>query len=154
MNPVNVSELIPVLQTAIGPMILISGVGLLLLTMSNRLGRVVDRARSLASLCSDPQEPSRSNKLAQLEILWKRARLIRAAISLLLTSALMAAILIVALFLTALFGLEDAWLIGGLFIVGMLSIIGSMVYFLLDINESLTALRLELIDTVDLELHK
>ena len=45
-NP-TVAELVPILQTAIGPALLISGVGLLLLTMTNRLGRVVDRARLL-----------------------------------------------------------------------------------------------------------
>jgi len=45
----SVEELIPVLQTAIGPVILISGIGLLLLTMTNRLGRVIDRARGLSA---------------------------------------------------------------------------------------------------------
>ena len=35
-------ELIPVLQVAIGPVILISGVGLLLLTLTNRFGRIID----------------------------------------------------------------------------------------------------------------
>ena len=42
-----VRDLIPILQVAIGPVILISGVGLLLLSMTNRLGRVIDRARLL-----------------------------------------------------------------------------------------------------------
>ena len=41
-------ELIPLLQTAIGPVILISGVGLLLLSMTNRFGRIIDRSRILA----------------------------------------------------------------------------------------------------------
>ena len=41
------TELIPILQIAIGPVILISGVGLLLLSMTNRLGRAIDRARIL-----------------------------------------------------------------------------------------------------------
>jgi len=41
-------QLIPVIQTAVGPVILISGVGLLLLSMTNRFGRVLDRARLLA----------------------------------------------------------------------------------------------------------
>ncbi len=40
-------ELIPILQVAIGPVILISGVGLLLLSMTNRFGRVTDRSRTL-----------------------------------------------------------------------------------------------------------
>ena len=38
-------QIIPELQDAIGPVILISGVGLLLLTKTNRLGRAIDRAQ-------------------------------------------------------------------------------------------------------------
>ena len=48
MSATPLQEIIPVLQVAIGPVILISGVGLLLLTMTNRLGRAIDRSRSLA----------------------------------------------------------------------------------------------------------
>jgi len=47
---ITVIELIPVLQTAIGPVALISGIGLLILSMTNRLGRVIDRGRSLAAV--------------------------------------------------------------------------------------------------------
>ena len=45
----SVNQLIPNLQVAIGPVIFISGVGLLLLTMTNRFARVIDRTRSLAA---------------------------------------------------------------------------------------------------------
>ena len=44
----SLTELVPILQLAIGPVILISGVGMLLLTFTNRFGRVVDRTRGLA----------------------------------------------------------------------------------------------------------
>ena len=47
MSPTSLEQIIPVLRDAIGPVILISGVGLLLLTMTNRLGRAIDRARQL-----------------------------------------------------------------------------------------------------------
>ena len=40
-------EPIPVLQVAIGPVILISGIGLLLLTLTNRYGWTIDRSRQL-----------------------------------------------------------------------------------------------------------
>ena len=36
----SLDELVPILQLAIGPVILISGVGMLLLTFTNRFGRV------------------------------------------------------------------------------------------------------------------
>lgn len=144
MQSLSVSQLIPVLQTAIGPVILISGVGLLLLTMSNRLGRCVDRARELAA---DTDSVERAKNSQQLRILWRRARLIRLAIALAATSALTAAILIVVLFLTALLQVENAWLVSALFILCMLCLIGSLLAFLKDINQALAALKLELADT-------
>ena len=139
-----VTQLIPVLQTAIGPVILISGIGLLLLTMTNRLGRAIDRARILVGNLPNTTETRRDKIAAQLQILWRRARLIRLAITLASVSALAAAILIIALFLTALWQMETSWIIVVLFIVCMLCLIGSLALFIHDINQSLAALKLEL----------
>ena len=74
MSVTSFRELVPILQTSIGPMILISGLGLLLLTMTNRLGRIIDRSRSLLDdLESNPESyVLRINK--EVAILWKRAR--------------------------------------------------------------------------------
>ena len=47
MLPSHLDQILPELRDAIGPVILISGVGLLLLTMTNRLGRAIDRSRQL-----------------------------------------------------------------------------------------------------------
>jgi len=143
MTP-SVSELIPLLQTAIGPIVLISGVGLLLLTMTNRLGRVIDRARIISGQLADLDGELRERKVAQLAVLWRRARIIRLSIILTAASALFAAILIVVLFLTAVLGWESAWLIGTLFVLGMASLIGSLLLFIQDLNLSLAALYLEI----------
>ena len=140
----SVEQLIPVLQTAIGPVILISGIGLLLLTMTNRLGRAIDRARILVGTLPDTTETRRVKIAAQLQILWRRARLIRLAIALASVSALAAAILIIVLFLTALWQIETSWIIVILFIVCMMCLIGSLALFIHDINQSLAALKLEL----------
>ncbi len=140
----SVTQLIPVLQTAIGPMILISGVGLLLLTMTNRLGRAIDRARILSGELPAVAATQHAKISAQLRIIWGRARLIRLAIALAATSALAAAILIIVLFFTALWQIETAWLIGALFIVCMACLIGSLIVFIHVINQSLSALKLEL----------
>ena len=146
MSEFGVSELIPVLQTAIGPVILISGVGLLLLTMTNRLGRVIDRARWIDEGYPDLPEDDKAQKRAQLSVLWRRARMIRLSITLASTSALFAAILIVILFATALLQLEDAWLISLVFVICIMTLIASLLIFIHDINQSLVALRLELDD--------
>jgi hypothetical protein len=137
------AELVPVLQTAIGPVVVISGVGLLLLTMTNRLGRVVDRSRMLANQVRETDDVSKEPIRAQLRILKHRAELIRRAIALAAFCVLFAAILIICLFITALFDVEVPWLVAALFILSMGSLIASLVYFIRDVNDSLTATKLE-----------
>jgi hypothetical protein len=133
-------DLIPILQVAIGPVILISGVGLLLLTMTNRFGRISDRTRQLSRELQSPQ-PYRA--LAQLEILLTRARIVRGAITAASVSVLLAAVLIIVMFIGALFKLPSAALIVGLFTSCLVSLIGSLVLFIREVNLSLGALRLE-----------
>ncbi|TET81841.1 MAG: DUF2721 domain-containing protein, partial [Anaerolineales bacterium] len=122
-----------------------SGVGLLLLTMTNRPGRAIDRPRMLVGSLSTTTETSNPKIVAQLQILWMRARLIRPAITLASVSALVAAVLIIALFFTALWQIEIAWIIVTLFIACMVCLIGSIISFIHDINQSLAAFRLELV---------
>jgi Na+/melibiose symporter-like transporter len=145
MNIPSVAQMLPVLQTAIGPMILISGLGLVLLTMTNRLGRTIDRVRILTAVLPAATESKRAKVSAQLRILWRRARLIRMAIMLCAMSALASAILIIVIFFTALWQLEVALLVGALFILSMLCLIGALSFVILDINQSLMALKLEMV---------
>jgi hypothetical protein len=59
MTSLTLQQLIPVIQMAVGPVILISGVGLLLLSMTNRFGRIVDRSRILARELPQAGAPER-----------------------------------------------------------------------------------------------
>ena len=139
-------DLIPVLQVAIGPVILISGVGLLLLTMTNRFGRTIDRSRILADKIRNGSDAERARFGAQLAILNRRAVLIRRAIILAAVSVLCAAILIILLFVMVLLRLEFGLLVIITFSFCLISLIGSMISFIQDIDQSLAALRLELSD--------
>ncbi len=68
------AEFTDVLQVAVSPVILISGVGLLLLSMTNRLGRVIDRARSIADRRRREDATEHQHRLEmQLPILWRCA---------------------------------------------------------------------------------
>jgi hypothetical protein len=144
MRQVTLAQLIPVLQTAIGPLVMISAVGLLVLTMTNRIGRAIDRARLLTMQLPNAGPTGRSAIQGQLRILWNRAHWLRAAITLAALNALGAAMLVILLFFTALWQLETAWLISGLFVFCMVCQIGSLIAFLNDINKSLLALKIEL----------
>ena len=144
MSATSFHEIVPVLQVAIGPVILISGVGLLLLTMTNRLGRAIDRARQLARDLPAATDAHRPPLLAQIRIIYRRARVLRLTITLASASVLLAAVLIIALFFTALFGWERGLVVSLIFIGAMASLIASLVAFIYDIHLSLVALRLEL----------
>lgn len=138
------NELLTMLQAAVSPVILISGVGLLILSITNRFGRVVDRSRQLcASLREAPQE-ERARMEKQLEIFYHRAKLVRASISFAAVSVLMASALVIALFLSSLFKVEVVTLGSVLFIACLVSLIISLLVFLHDLNLSLEALRVEL----------
>jgi hypothetical protein len=140
----SLEQLIPELRDAIGPVILISGVGLLLLTMTNRLGRAIDRARLLKRELPERTGREREQILAQVAIIYRRAQMIRWSILLAAISVLLAAALIITLFVTALLQWEQATLASLIFIGSMVSLFGSMIAFIWDINLSLHALKLEL----------
>lgn len=140
----NFRDLVPTLQVAIGPVILISGVGLLLLSMTNRFGRVIDRSRQMAEALRKAPPLERGSLAYQLGILARRARLIRLSITLASLSVLLAAMLVIALFLLQLLRLEAALVIIILFIACLASLIGSLAVFIMDINVSLTALEHEI----------
>jgi len=94
--------LVPALQLSIGPVIVISGVGLILLSMTNRFARVIDRSRILAEQLRNDSACGTHHVKHQIHILMRRGRLLRLAIELASTSLLLAAALVISLFLTAL----------------------------------------------------
>lgn len=143
MQTLSVAEIIPILQTAIAPTILISGVGLLLLTMTNRLGRVIDRYRVLLRDIQNAVPENRARYDVQLKVLWRRAKLVRLAIALAAASELLASVLIIVIFSVAVTQIEITWLIGSIFTACMLCLIGSLVAFLWDINLSVASFKHE-----------
>lgn len=136
-------DLIPILQTAIGPVILISGVGLLLLTMTNRLARVIDRTRLLVTRAHDLPATDSALLDRQMSILRRRARLVRAAILFASLSVLFVSVLIALLFLAALLSLEITGLLIAVFIAALAALVVSLIAFIRDVNLSLVALDME-----------
>jgi hypothetical protein len=144
MANTSLSELIPVLQVAIGPVILISGVGLLLLTLTNRYGRAIDRSRQLVQEMGSLAGGERERLARQVEILYRRARLIQVSVIMAAICLLLVTVLISVLFFTALFKLEDGLLVTIIFIACMASLIVSLLAFIREVQLSLHALKLEL----------
>ena len=141
----SLEQIIPILQLSIGPVIVISGVGLILLSMTNRFGRVIDRSRYLAETVRSGRSSTEiENFKRQIEILMRRAHILRLAIAFVSISLVLAAFLVIALFLAELLNLQAARTLVILFILCMGSLILSLLFFIADINVSLSALKVEI----------
>jgi hypothetical protein len=138
------SEFLPVIQLAITPVILISGVGALMITLTNRLGRIVDRTRSLAGQMRQGAMEERGHLEGQLVILWQRAKLVRLAVTLAGLSMLLSCVLVLAIFVDASVRREFGLELVVIFLASVLSLIAALVAFLRDIWLSLEALALEM----------
>jgi len=137
-------ELVSILQASVSPVILISGVGLLILSITNRFGRVVDRSRQLRGALRSASQHEHERLDSQLTILFRRARLLRSSIGCAALSVLMAALLVIVLFSSAVLQLEMVLLSALIFIGCLVSLIASLLVLLQDMNLSLVALKLEL----------
>jgi len=139
-------QIVPALQLSIGPVILISGAGLVLLSMTNRYARVIDRARILAESLRQTSTGKSERIQRQIEIIAKRAVSLRLALACVSTSLLLAAVLVIALFLITLLEIQAVGLIIALFILCMAALSLGLVIFILDVNQSMLALKIELKD--------
>jgi len=141
---VSVNTLLPIIQASTTPVILISGMGLLLLTMTNRMGRIIDRTRGYVKELREASSPKEKQKLEiQLELTWRRAKVVRLALTFATTSMLLAAALIVVIFVGTIAHAEVAGLMLVMFAAAISSVVAALVMFLRDIFMSLAALQLE-----------
>lgn len=140
-----VSEFIQMMQASIASVAMISGVGLLLLSMTNRFARIIDRTRSLdKEMCSISDPAERDKRIRQINILYSRTINMRRAVTLASASIFFVALTIFIIFISQLFRLE--WTIIPLisFSFSLLSLVFSLIFFMRDFRVSLTALELEI----------
>lgn len=138
-----IENFIQFLQSCITPVALISGVGLLLLTITNRLGRSIDRTRQLINELENAAVKKKEEKKHEIQILYRRSKYLRLSIGFIVISVICSSLIIPVLFFMNLFDL-DLRLIGYLlFVLSILSILISSIYFFSDIMLSLHALKIE-----------
>ena len=144
MTPPSIAQLIRILSASIAPVIVISGVGLLLLSMTNRHSRVIDRARELIQdLEKTESADRRKSLLEQVRITYRRGRILRTAIILSSLSILFVAVTILALFTGQVIGVTTDYVSVPCFGVALLALVGSLYFFIQDVTISLKALELE-----------
>jgi hypothetical protein len=137
------NQFLSVIQIAITPVILISGIGALMLTLTNRLGRIVDRTRALAGQMHGASGDERAHLESQLAIMWRRARLQRWAVTLAGTSMLISCLLVLAIFIDALLGRGFGVELVVIFVASVVCLVSALAAFVRDIWVSLQALQLD-----------
>jgi hypothetical protein len=140
MHIENLESLARVLQASISPVALVSGVGLLILSQTNRFSRVTDRLRELVHE-RDSGAPANAKTNRQIEIFLRRARILRLAIGAALVCVLLASVMVLVVFAMAVLDLAAQSLVVLLFALSLLSLILSIIAFLGDMHLSLKAVE-------------
>jgi len=131
------------IQVALTPIFLISAIGATLNVLTNRLGRIVDRARFLEDrLLRDDYLDDGRDPHGQLEILARRSRWINVAITLITLSALFIALVVVMLFVNAFLRWDLSAFIACLFILSMMTLAAALLAFLIEVRIASTTLRI------------
>ena len=136
----NVARLI---QLALGPVFLISGVGITLSMLTQRVARIVDRARDLeAQWEATSLEKLRARIDSDLRVLFRRVRYINSAIALCTTSALLTALVVTLLFASEFTPLGVGGVIAGMFVAATFCLAVAFLMFLIEVRIATKALRI------------
>lgn len=137
--PASIGDIAHVIQLAIAPVFLLTGVGTLLSVLSGRLGRAVDRSRVLEKQLDVQSGEALAGVHEELRILARRTRLIYTAITLAVACALFVCLLIAVAFVDPFIAADLARAVAALFVLAMLALIGCLVVFLREIYVAVTS---------------
>ena len=136
-----IEDLAHTIQLAVAPVFLLTALGTILGVLTNRLGRVVDRARVLSTRLNEPQVGSLPPS-AELAILSRRRELVNYAITFATIAALLVCLVIALAFISFMLNKNFALLMAWLFVAAMTCFIAALLCFLREIVLTVSTLRL------------
>ena len=142
MQASHIADSARVIQLAIAPVFLLTGVSALLGVLSSRLGRTIDRARVLEALL-DTADAARLERMhGELSVLSRRAKLIYRAIALGVITALLICGVIAILFISAFTRVDVSLAVAALFVAAMAALISTLLLFLREVFLATRVLRI------------
>lgn len=139
----HLTDVAHVIQVAVAPVFLLSGIGTMLGVFIARLGRIVDRSRVLDDRLEVLTGNLKPRNMAEFMTLSRRSRLIERAIVLATAAGFFVCLVIVTLFVDYLFGFEAAVPVAAFFLLGMLCLIAAFGNFLYEVIIATSRLRRE-----------
>ena len=152
MGPISIDMLGDIGQTvqlAVAPVFLITGIAAILSVLSNRLGRITDRARILELRINTTDGTHNAVLQNEITSLWQRISIINKSIFLCTISIFLVCLVIVALFFGRLIYTELSLLIGILFISAMLALIIALIYFLREVTRATRSMKMGIEIAID-----
>ena len=140
------TSVVQILTASIAPVIVISGVGLLLLSISNRYARAIDRARLIMRdlQSRDASSADIRHLEEQLQHTHVRARLLRGSLIYGSLSIFFVSLTVLCLFAEQVLQLQVDFVALPLFAACLVALIVSIYYSIRDITVSLAAMELEM----------
>lgn len=137
-----ISDVAHAIQLAVAPVFLLTAVGAFLGVMTNRLSRVIDRARTLESRLETAATETVHPLKEHLRVLSRRARYINIAITSCVVTALLVCAVIAILFFGSYANVETKTAVSLLFIFAMLSLMTGLLCFLQEVFLATMNLRI------------
>ena len=143
MHGIEIVDIAHAIQLAVAPVFLLSGVGVLLGVLTNRLSRIVDRARATeARIDAGLDDDERRDLDEKLAVLARRARHINVAITLMTVAALLVSLVVALLFTSTFAPINLATPVAVLFVISMLTLVVALLAFLLEVRISIASMRI------------
>lgn len=130
------------IQLSVAPVFLLSAIGGMLSVMTNRVARIVDRARTVESRLEAAGPDDRKNLEGDLAVLSRRVKLIQRAITFCTLTAICVCTVVANLFLGAFFRFHSALPVAGLFVTAMAMFLAGLLFFLREIFLATSSLRI------------
>jgi hypothetical protein len=130
------------IQLAVAPVFLLSGIGAILVVLTNRLARIIDRARVLEERLETVSLEVHAGLRDDLKVLSHRAKLISRAITLCTVTALLVCMVIASLFLSGFLRFDASLPVALLFIAAMSAFFLGLLWFLREIYLATANLRI------------
>lgn len=138
-----------VLQNSISPIALISGVGLLLISLTNRLSRTIDAVRKMSKEVNTTTGKEQERKVTQLKIIYKRSKLLRNGISSIAFSIFSSSLIVLLNLIMTITNHDLHTLAMVLLFFSISGIIGAAFFLFFDVTLTLTALSYEVEDYLE-----
>ena len=135
-------SVVHVIQLAVAPVFLLSGVGVILTVLTNRLARIIDRARLLEERLHAAPDDRLAEMHSEMELLSHRAWMVNLALTLSTSCALLVCLVIALLFVGSALRIEMDTIISIMFVTAMAALVGSLSIFLREIFLGTAQLRI------------